>query len=130
MWDTNLITIYVSARPRAFSIHENLLTYWSPYFRNAFNGSFREADEKEITLEDVDPWTFKTVVGWLYSQHIVLEKPDNQLPEPENEEDVDSDRTLVEELPDKELSTLLFKRNRLRASSPRGALALDDSEIH
>ncbi|KAF2810465.1 uncharacterized protein BDZ99DRAFT_366573, partial [Mytilinidion resinicola] len=81
----------------SFCVHRGLITYWSPYFRNAFNGSFKEAEEKEITLEDVEPSIFKTFMAWMYSQNIVLDKPIVKLPEPEPENTAygDSDQTLT-----------------------------------
>lgn len=40
--------------------------HWSRYFRNPFEDGFREADEKEMALADVEPWLIKTHIGWLY----------------------------------------------------------------
>ncbi|KAF2499689.1 hypothetical protein BU16DRAFT_579199 [Lophium mytilinum] len=107
---TDIVTIHTSSRLESFCVHRGLISYWSPYFRNACNGSFKEAGEKEINLEDVRPSVFKSFVAWMYSQNIVLDKPTVRLPEPENTGCGDSDQTLVEKLAAKELSTLFFKR--------------------
>lgn len=43
----------------------------SPYFENAFKGSFREATEKQIGLPNVEPDTFSIYVEWWNSYQIV-----------------------------------------------------------
>ncbi|KAF2499402.1 hypothetical protein BU16DRAFT_269765 [Lophium mytilinum] len=74
MCGTDMVTIRVGPEAVPFYVHKRLLTYWSPYFRNAFDGSWMEAD-RGISLSDVEPWLFEVVNGWLYTQSIVLEPP-------------------------------------------------------
>lgn len=47
------------------------LTSVSPYFENAFKGSFREAVEKKISLANVEVETFGIYVEWLNGREIV-----------------------------------------------------------
>ncbi|KAF7186699.1 hypothetical protein HII31_11931 [Pseudocercospora fuligena] len=55
-----------------FSIPRALICGRSEYFKMAFMGQFAEADEKEIWLEEVPVWVFKTFVKWLYTQRLTL----------------------------------------------------------
>lgn len=42
-----------------YSVHPSLLTYHSEYFRRALNGSWKEAEDRIIKLDDVDCRTCK-----------------------------------------------------------------------
>jgi hypothetical protein len=53
---------------KQFVVHENLLTYYSNFFRAALKGGFKEAREKTVSLEDQSPWLFEVFVHWLYYQ--------------------------------------------------------------
>lgn len=53
-----------------FNLHKDLLCECSAYFRKAFNGSFKEAQERCITLSDLDPKTFRVFMDWLYYQEL------------------------------------------------------------
>lgn len=81
--------VRVGPNAQLFHIHKDLLCYWSKYFHNAFNGSFREANEKEITILDVQPKIFKIFMGWLYTQNLMLDK--------DIEDNVQSDETSVDD---------------------------------
>ncbi|KAK6003341.1 hypothetical protein QM012_001186 [Aureobasidium pullulans] len=50
----SLVTIEVGSKQKKFMIHKDLLTFYSDYFRAAFNSSFREATEGKLSLLDVD----------------------------------------------------------------------------
>ena len=45
------------------------MTHCSGYFRAAFTGSFKEAEEKQLHLEDVTEKTFDFFVDWLYQRN-------------------------------------------------------------
>ncbi|KAF2436752.1 hypothetical protein EJ08DRAFT_1892 [Tothia fuscella] len=64
------VTIKIGPKAKAFNIHENLLTQCSPYFRKAFKGPWKEAQAREMTLEDVTERTFDMVLRWIYSQKL------------------------------------------------------------
>ncbi|KAI8934365.1 hypothetical protein NX059_009100 [Plenodomus lindquistii] len=59
-------TIIVGTVKAEFTVHEELLTYHSPFFRAALNGKFKEAEEKKVVLEDVITNVFEFFVHWLY----------------------------------------------------------------
>ncbi|KAI5206363.1 hypothetical protein E4T39_02519 [Aureobasidium subglaciale] len=48
----SLVTVEVGAENKGFTIHKNLLCFYSDYFRGAFNGNFKEANEKKMSLPD------------------------------------------------------------------------------
>lgn len=52
---------------RQFRVHKELLCYYSAYFHNTLKGSFKEAQENAIELNDVDDPTFSAFMNWLYS---------------------------------------------------------------
>jgi hypothetical protein len=62
---------------KTFTVHKELLCYHSEYFRNAFNGDWRESDEKAIRLEDVTEDVFRVVIHWLYAQSSRVAGPDS-----------------------------------------------------
>ncbi|KAF2809743.1 uncharacterized protein BDZ99DRAFT_571505 [Mytilinidion resinicola] len=59
-------TITVSPKKKAYTIRLDLLVHYSEYFRAAFTGSFKEAEEKKIHLSDVEESTFDYFMDWLY----------------------------------------------------------------
>lgn len=56
-----------------FTVHKNLLCARSDYFKAAFTGTFTEAREGRITLEDEDPDTFRRFWSWLYTGNFYQE---------------------------------------------------------
>jgi len=56
-----------------FTIHKDLLVFYSDYFRAAFNGSFVEATDKKVDLFDVDQRVFEHFHAWLYTRKLVHE---------------------------------------------------------
>ncbi|KAF2100831.1 hypothetical protein NA57DRAFT_74430 [Rhizodiscina lignyota] len=61
-----MVTIEVGPEKHPFIAHKDLLCYHSPYFRAAFEGSFMEAQQGKITLDEVLPETFGCFLDWLY----------------------------------------------------------------
>jgi hypothetical protein len=49
-------------------LHRGLLCSRSPYFHKAFNGHFRESEEKTIYLPDVTASTLRLFQHWIYGQ--------------------------------------------------------------
>jgi len=49
-------------------LHRGLICSHSPYFQKAFQGNFRESEEKVIYLPDVTISTLRIFQHWLYSQ--------------------------------------------------------------
>lgn len=65
----------------AYSVHKELLCFYSDFFRAAFNGSFKEAIESQIELLDVEIQVFEAFQAWLYTQSLPKneEKPDTKI---------------------------------------------------
>lgn len=68
-----IVTVKVDPYAEPFSIHKDLLCHYSGYFRGCFSGKFKEADEKEVTLSEVEPSIFRIFLHWLYTQKILFE---------------------------------------------------------
>lgn len=69
-----MVTIYIGedfGEKQEFILPMGYLSSVSPYFENAFKGSFREATEKKIQLSNVEPETFGIYVEWLNSRQIL-----------------------------------------------------------
>ncbi|KAH0382039.1 hypothetical protein KCU92_g6634, partial [Aureobasidium melanogenum] len=66
-----IVTVIVGSTKEAFSIHKDLLVFYSDYFRAAFNGSFTEATEGRIELLDVQQDLFQDFHGWLYTRKLL-----------------------------------------------------------
>jgi hypothetical protein len=49
-------------------VYKELLCFHSEYFRGAFEGSFRESEEKSIHIKDVSESTFRLFRFWLFAQ--------------------------------------------------------------
>ncbi|KAH0363124.1 hypothetical protein KCU65_g7599, partial [Aureobasidium melanogenum] len=69
-----LVTIIVGSSKESFSIHKDLLVFYSDYFRAAFNGSFTEATEGRIELRDVELEVFQNFHSWLYTRKLLVDK--------------------------------------------------------
>ncbi|KAG9190465.1 hypothetical protein G6011_08553 [Alternaria panax] len=65
--------VVISSKAQSFTVHLDLLIYYSPFFRAALTGSFKEAGEKLVTLSDADTDTFELFVHWLYHQRLPTE---------------------------------------------------------
>ena len=63
-----MVTVEVGTEKQKFFVHKDFLTACSPYFAATFDGSFREAVEKTICLDEVTPQVFSDFLNWLYSR--------------------------------------------------------------
>ncbi|KAF2127350.1 hypothetical protein P153DRAFT_344937 [Dothidotthia symphoricarpi CBS 119687] len=70
------VVIEVGPHHRKYDVHKGLLVYHSEYFRNSLRGSWKEAREGKIVLEDVDPHVFNTFVYWLYTHTLAPDYKD------------------------------------------------------
>lgn len=68
--ETDHVTVVVGPERRKYVIHKTFLTHYSEYFNNALNGSWEEAEDRAITLHDIEPGIFNVFVDWLYSQNL------------------------------------------------------------
>ncbi|KAG9751661.1 hypothetical protein KCU73_g6289, partial [Aureobasidium melanogenum] len=65
-----IVTVEVGPQKQKFSIHKDLLCYYSDYFRGAFDGSFKEAVDGKIWLEKEDPAIFDIFNAFLYNRRL------------------------------------------------------------
>ncbi|KAG9656966.1 hypothetical protein KCU95_g16738, partial [Aureobasidium melanogenum] len=65
-----IVTVEVGPQKQAFSIHKDLLCYYSDYFRGAFEGSFKEAVDGKIWLQKEDPTIFDVFNSFLYNRKL------------------------------------------------------------
>lgn len=70
----------MGSEEKKYVIHKDLLCYYSDFFRGAFNGSFKEAEEKKLPLPDDHPYFFDIFNSFLYT---------NQLRDSEGTKDID-----------------------------------------
>ncbi|KAL9121217.1 MAG: hypothetical protein Q9187_002226 [Circinaria calcarea] len=72
----NIVIVLIGREKVKFELHKGLLMYYSEYFRGAFNGSFKEAEENTVHLPEEKVEVFKLVNSWLYTRHLAdtLEK--------------------------------------------------------
>ncbi|CAD0107049.1 unnamed protein product [Aureobasidium uvarum] len=65
---SGLVTIVVGPSKKNCTVHKELLSFYSDYFRAAFNGSFVEASDKKVELHDVQEEVFENSHAWLYTR--------------------------------------------------------------
>ncbi|THZ08703.1 hypothetical protein D6C91_10074 [Aureobasidium pullulans] len=75
------VKILVGPEKEAYSVHKELLCFYSDFFRAAFNGSFKEAIESQIELPDAEISIFEAFQTWLYARTLLnaedpMDKPD------------------------------------------------------
>jgi hypothetical protein len=77
--DPEMVDIIVGPNhtKKTFTVHKELLCYYSNFFRNAFNGDWRESDEQELRLEGVTEDVFRVMIHWLYAQSSRVAGPDS-----------------------------------------------------
>jgi hypothetical protein len=62
----SMVTISVGQHGDMWTLPEDFICGKIDYFRRAFKGGFKEADEKKILLVDDDPKAFGALVNWLF----------------------------------------------------------------
>ncbi|KAF8852846.1 hypothetical protein BDZ45DRAFT_558213, partial [Acephala macrosclerotiorum] len=63
----SFVKINVGAEKQPFNVLKSLICHHSPFFKAAFTGSFVEAQEQSMDLEDVEVPIFTLFVDWLYT---------------------------------------------------------------
>ncbi|KAG9653089.1 hypothetical protein KCU64_g8123, partial [Aureobasidium melanogenum] len=71
------VILIVGKKKKAYTLHKDLLCFYSDYFRAAFNGSFKEAAERKLELPNVEEHIFEGAQLWLYTRN--LQKPIDKL---------------------------------------------------
>ena len=62
--------VRVGPSQMSFRLPQALLCRQSDFFHTTFHSGFKEANEASMSLPDVDPSTFATVVKWMYQGHL------------------------------------------------------------
>jgi len=65
-----IIVVGADAIKKPIAVHKSFITFYSPFFKAAFDGPFEEGTRQTIQLEDVEAEPFEIFVQWLYSQNI------------------------------------------------------------
>ncbi|THY39224.1 hypothetical protein D6C97_10372 [Aureobasidium pullulans] len=65
-----IVVVEVGPEKQAFSIHKDLLCFYSDYFRGAFDSSFKEAAEGKLSLPTEDPAIFDIFNGFIYTRQL------------------------------------------------------------
>ncbi|KAH9221525.1 hypothetical protein DL95DRAFT_474020 [Leptodontidium sp. 2 PMI_412] len=68
LWNSPPVTILVHGTE--FKVPKDLLCYNSSFFNSAFNGSFKEGEEKKMDFQDCSAETFQLAVQWIYFSQI------------------------------------------------------------
>ena len=68
--------VTVVVQDQEFQLHGFLLCAWSRFFRALFNSQMRETQDKRVTLGNISPKTFRTVLECIFEMKQVL-TPEN-----------------------------------------------------
>ncbi|KAF2256677.1 hypothetical protein BU26DRAFT_412709, partial [Trematosphaeria pertusa] len=72
------VLVKVGPAQTKYTVQKAFLSHYSEYFRNALNGSWKEAEEGTIVLNEVETGVFNLFVDWIYTQKL-LEYPTDWL---------------------------------------------------
>ena len=65
----------VGEESKEYYVHEQLLVHYSGYFRGALGSStFKEAEDRVVTLTDVKPRAFETFTAFMYAKSLSPDK--------------------------------------------------------
>jgi hypothetical protein len=64
-----VVAIAIGPEKKLYHIHKDLFCHHSEYFRTAYNGRWKEAEDG-VVLEDVEVEIFNIFVHWLYAQKL------------------------------------------------------------
>ena len=60
----------IGPQRQQYHVHKALITHHSEYFHKALNGPWKEAEDKTVVLDHVDPMIFDIFSHWLYAQKL------------------------------------------------------------
>ncbi|KAF7193325.1 Kelch-like protein 10 [Pseudocercospora fuligena] len=63
---------------KVFDVHKSILCFCSGYFRTAFNGRWKEAQEGAIDIPSISPDIFKHFIHWAYSRQFEVPAKDGK----------------------------------------------------
>lgn len=93
--DSDIITVNVGEPVVAVPVEKNVICTAGPYFNNYFNGPFKEAGQKTMSLLDVTEASFRIFLKWAHAQ-FKAERSDGHPPHeasPETVEDNSNELT-------------------------------------
>lgn len=64
---SEIVTVYVGKKRKAYQVHKELLVSKSPYFRGSLISAFPEGRSNEVYLREDTPEAFSWLITWLYS---------------------------------------------------------------
>ncbi|KAL8673488.1 MAG: hypothetical protein Q9168_002094 [Polycauliona sp. 1 TL-2023] len=78
----NIVTVNVGSGKlyEQFTLHRELLIFYSPFFRTMMNGNWEEAKTNVINLPAHEPVVFEIFQNWLYSVDLNLEHDQKMQP--------------------------------------------------
>jgi hypothetical protein len=62
---SDIVTIYVGKKRKAYKVHKELLISKCPYFRGCLSDAFPEGRSNEVFLKEDVPGAFDCLVRWL-----------------------------------------------------------------
>jgi hypothetical protein len=80
-----MVTVEIGPEHATYRIHKALLVHHSDYFRNALRACWKEGEEKQVILDDLEPSAFDVFVDWLYTKRIPKTEQQWLMPEPGEE---------------------------------------------
>ncbi|KAF2217938.1 hypothetical protein CERZMDRAFT_80577 [Cercospora zeae-maydis SCOH1-5] len=70
------IRVIVGPAQKCFHVHESLIRKYSPYFKTALDGTWREGKRGVVEMVEDDEQAFNIYMNWLYRKKIHLDMPD------------------------------------------------------
>jgi hypothetical protein len=78
-----MVNVKIGPEHATYRIHKALLVHHSDYFRNALCGSWKEAEEGQVVLNDLETSAFDVFVDWMYTKKIPETEQQWLTPEPD-----------------------------------------------
>lgn len=79
-----MVTIYTGPEKQPWLLYDEVLCFYSDYFKKAFRGNFKEATDRCMSLEDEDTEVFGYFVNWLYTGTVDCGLPEGSTHEHED----------------------------------------------
>ena len=74
-----MVSIYVGVERKKFRLHLDLICDRSDFFRASFQGNFKEAETKELSLPEDSVESFELLAGWLYGATLMSIPSEDEL---------------------------------------------------
>lgn len=67
-----IVEVKVGPEEKTFTLHKNVICFYSGYFEKVFNGGFAEAKAKSVILPEEDVQNFKRCISWIYARRFAV----------------------------------------------------------